>query len=48
MADLPQHKFGYIRDRDLYIYEEPNGEYTEESWQRRLPLVLQAFYGLSA
>lgn len=44
MADLLIHQFGYQKNQNLYVYEDPDGDHTEESWQRRLPLVLQAFY----
>ncbi|MDZ8054371.1 MAG: alpha/beta hydrolase [Aulosira sp. ZfuVER01] len=43
---LLNQKFGYVQDRELFTYEDPIGDHTEESWHRRLPMVLKAFYGL--
>jgi pimeloyl-ACP methyl ester carboxylesterase len=45
MAELLREQFGYVLGRDLWTYEDPEGEHSEESWARRLPLVLQALYG---
>lgn len=47
MAEILQKKFGYVRDVDLFIYEDPKGDHTEDAWAKRLPLVLEAFYGIS-
>lgn len=44
MAGLLRSTFGYQQDRELFTFEDPQGAHTEESWSRRLPLVLEAFY----
>lgn len=33
------------RDANLYVFEDPAGEHDEASWVRRLPWLLQAFFG---
>ena len=45
MSRLLEQKFGYIQGQNLFVYEDPQGEHTEESWSRRLPYILEAFYG---
>lgn len=45
MADLLVRDFGYRAGEDLVLHEDPQGEHTEDSWGRRLPLVLQALVG---
>jgi hypothetical protein len=44
MAELLQKKFNYILHRDLFVWEDEDGEHTEDSWSRRLPFVFKAFY----
>ncbi|MBK4731266.1 alpha/beta hydrolase [Oxynema sp. CENA135] len=44
MAELLQYKYGYRRDRDLFVREDPEGEHCEASWSRRFPEMLKAFY----
>lgn len=44
MAHLLQQDYGYILGKELFVYEDFNGEHTEMSWSKRLPFVLKAFY----
>ena len=43
MVSLMKNSFGYEEGKDLFSYEDPRGEHSEESWSRRLPMVLKAF-----
>ncbi|MBD2101399.1 alpha/beta hydrolase [Leptolyngbya sp. FACHB-261] len=45
MRDLLQKDFGYRLNDDLYVVEDPAGDHTEESWQRRIPNVIKIFFG---
>ena len=45
MVKLLEKEFGYVRDRNLFAYEDPEGEHSEASWARRLPMVLEALFG---
>jgi len=47
MAHLLQAKYGYRLGDDLFVYEDPNGQHSEESWGRRIPRILQCFIGKS-
>lgn len=37
-----QHHYGYTVGQDLFWQEDPDGQHTEKSWQRRLPAALKA------
>jgi S-formylglutathione hydrolase FrmB len=36
---------GYREGVDLFVHKDPEGEHTEETWQRWLPYVLRLYYG---
>lgn len=48
MAKLLCDRFGYLENEELFVFEDSQGEHSEASWARRLPMVLQAFYGLES
>jgi pimeloyl-ACP methyl ester carboxylesterase len=41
MVALLERKYGYVRGIDLFALEDPEGAHDEDSWARRLPLVLK-------
>ena len=47
MAKLLRDRFGYT-DKELFVFEDPQGEHSEASWARRLPMALKPFYGLES
>ncbi len=47
MKKLLCERFGYVLDVNLFTYEDPEGEHSEDSWSRRLPMVLKVFYSLA-
>ena len=44
MEQLLRDEYGYVLGQDLFAMEDPHGDHSEESWSRRLPLVLQVFF----
>ncbi|MEC4806404.1 MAG: alpha/beta hydrolase-fold protein [Jaaginema sp. PMC 1079.18] len=44
MAHLLQQEYDYTLGKELFVYEDFNGEHTEISWAKRLPFVLRALY----
>lgn len=48
MAKLLRDRFGYVQGEELFVFEDPQGEHSEASWARRLPMALKAFYGLGS
>jgi pimeloyl-ACP methyl ester carboxylesterase len=45
MRDLLIEVFGYRLNENVFVVEDPDGEHNEESWSRRVPDVLQIFFG---
>jgi len=43
MVELLQSEYGYVIGKDLFVYEDPLGEHTEQSWGRHMPLILEYF-----
>jgi hypothetical protein len=43
MVKLLQQEYAYKIDKDLIVYEDPDGEHNEQSWARRVPRVLEFF-----
>ncbi|HZC59765.1 MAG TPA: hypothetical protein VE154_07205 [Chthoniobacterales bacterium] len=43
MIKLLQQEYAYEIDNDLIVYEDPDGEHNEQSWARRMPMVLEFF-----
>ena len=43
MVELLQQEYAYKIDKDLIVYEDPDGEHNEQSWARRVPRVLEFF-----
>jgi len=43
MALLLQTEYGYRLGEDLFVYEDPKGEHSEESWGKHMPRILQYF-----
>ena len=44
MEKLLRDEYGYVLGQDLFVMQDPHGEHSEESWSRRLPMVLQVFF----
>ena len=44
MRDLLINKFGYRYGENLFIFEDPIGQHSEESWSGRMEMVLQNFF----
>jgi predicted alpha/beta superfamily hydrolase len=43
MVKLLQQEYAYEINNDLIVYEDPHGEHDEQSWARRVPMVLEFF-----
>jgi hypothetical protein len=44
MEQLLRDEYGYVLGQNLFAMEDPDGDHSEESWSRRLPLVLRVFF----
>jgi hypothetical protein len=44
MEQLLRNEYGYLLGQELFTMEDPIGDHSEESWSRRLPMVLQVFF----
>lgn len=47
MVALLKGTYGYAEGSELSWDEDPLGEHDEDSWGRRLPLVMKALFGQS-
>ena len=48
MAKLLRDRYGYVEGEDLFVFEDAEGEHSETSWARRLPMALKALYGVGS
>lgn len=44
MGSLLTLSYGYAEGANLHSYVDPNGEHDENSWAKRFPLVMKAFF----
>lgn len=45
MVSLLEQSYGYVDGQDLRWMEDPEGQHDEDSWAKRFPLVMKAFFG---